>query len=102
MFSNETCSFFNNNSNILVIKCERQVPKIVGKLIEILRRRVEGLTRNCFNSLWISGYFRKLETSFRNFYAVFVTAALRVTLRDMTETYVAVAWDRAVPDDHAS
>ena len=31
-----------------------------------------------------------------------VTAALRVTLRDMTETYVAVAWDRAVPDDHAS
>ena len=33
---------------------------------------------------------------------VFVTAALRVTLRDMTETYVAVAWDRAVPDDHAS
>ena len=32
----------------------------------------------------------------------FVTAALRVTLRDMTETYVAVAWDRAVPDDHAS
>ena len=34
--------------------------------------------------------------------AVLVTAALRVTLRDMTETYVAVAWDRAVPDDHAS
>ena len=33
---------------------------------------------------------------------VTVTAALRVTLRDMTETYVAVAWDRAVPDDHAS
>ena len=32
----------------------------------------------------------------------YVTAALRVTLRDMTETYVAVAWDRAVPDDHAS
>ena len=32
----------------------------------------------------------------------FVTAALRVTLRDMTETYIAVAWDRAVPDDHAS
>ena len=31
-----------------------------------------------------------------------VTAVLRVTLRDMTETYVAVAWDRAVPDDHAS
>ena len=31
-----------------------------------------------------------------------VTAALRVTLRDMTETYVAVAWDREVPDDHAS
>ena len=31
-----------------------------------------------------------------------VTAALRVTLRDVTETYVAVAWDRAVPDDHAS
>ena len=31
-----------------------------------------------------------------------VTAALRVTLRDMTETYVAVAWDRAVTDDHAS
>ena len=31
-----------------------------------------------------------------------VTAALRVTLRDMTETYVSVAWDRAVPDDHAS
>ena len=34
--------------------------------------------------------------------AFYVTAALRVTLRDMTETYVAVAWDRAVPDDHAS
>ena len=32
----------------------------------------------------------------------YVTAALRVTLRDMTETYVAVAWDRAVPHDHAS
>ena len=31
-----------------------------------------------------------------------VTAALRVTLRDMTETYVAVAWDRAVPDDDTS
>ena len=31
-----------------------------------------------------------------------VTAALRVTLRDITETYVAVAWDRAVPDNHAS
>ena len=28
----------------------------------------------------------------------YVTAALRVTLRDMTEIYVAVAWDRAVPD----
>ena len=31
-----------------------------------------------------------------------VTAALRVTLRDMTETNVAVVWDRAVPDEHAS
>ena len=55
MFSNETSSFFNHNSNILAIKCERQVPKIVGKLIEILRRRVEGLSRNRFNSLWITG-----------------------------------------------
>ena len=35
-------------------------------------------------------------------FVMVVTAALRVTLRDMTETYVAVAWDRAVPDDHAS
>ena len=40
--------------------------------------------------------------SFRLHIQVVVTAALRVTLRDMTETYVAVAWDQAVPDDHAS
>ena len=49
---------------------------------------------------------KKLSLITITFLAVYlmnsVTAALRVTLRDMTETYVAVAWDRAVPDVHAS
>ena len=46
---------------------------------------------------------QQLRTAATNtFREVDVTAALRVTLRDMTETYVAVAWDREVPDDHAS
>ena len=47
-------------------------------------------------------YLQLYQTLICNIMAVLVTAALRVTLRDMTETYVAVAWDRAVPDDHAS
>ena len=63
---------------------------------------------NCTISAQNSDYILFLSNPTENFRIgpvqgrYHVTAALRVTLRDMTETYVAVAWDRAVPDDHAS
>ena len=46
-------------------------------------------------SFWNSFFYIRAK-------AMCVTAALRVTLRDMTETYIAVAWDRVVLDDHTS